>query len=63
MSVEELLKTLKDGGMEDEAIKKLLSDALASLEGPAEEEVEEMDEELDEDAERKEASRYLGVDL
>lgn len=59
MNVEELLKILKDGGMEDEAIKALLSDALASLEGPAEEEVEEMDEKK----EKEEASKYLGVDL
>ncbi len=59
MNVEELLKILKDGGMEDEAIKALLSDALASLEGSAEEEREEMDE----DKEKVEAGRYLGVDL
>lgn len=59
MQVEELLKILKDGGMDDEAIKALLSDALASLEGPAEEKVEEMDE----DKEKEEAGRYLGVDL
>lgn len=53
MGVEELIKTLRDGGLDDEAIKKLLSDALASLEGPAEDEV----------AEKEEAGRYLGVEL
>lgn len=59
MNVEELLKILKDGGMEDEAIKALLSDALASLKGSAEDEVEKMDEAK----EKEEAGRYLGVDL
>lgn len=57
MSAEELLKMLKDGGLDDEAIKKLLSDALASLEGPVEEQREDMD------VEKEEAGRYLGVDL
>lgn len=37
MQVEELLKLLRDGGLQDEEIKALLSDAIASLEGPAEE--------------------------
>lgn len=53
MTAEELLKILRDGGLDDEAIKKLLGDTLASLEGPAEEEV----------AEKEEASKLLGVDL
>ena len=35
MNPEELLKTLRDGGLDDEAIQKLLSDTLASLQGPA----------------------------
>ena len=34
MSVEELLKMLREGGLDDMAIKDLLSDALASLKGP-----------------------------
>lgn len=37
MQVEELLQYLRDAQMDDEMIKKLLSDAIASLEGPAEE--------------------------
>lgn len=55
MSAEELLKMLRDGGLDDEAIKALLGDALASLEGPAEEPM------ADEDAEA--AGKLLGVDL
>ena len=58
MSPEELLKMLKDGGLDDEAIKKLLSDALASLEGPAEDAAKE-----EEAAEKAEASELLGVEL
>ena len=62
MSPEELLKMLKDGGLDDEAIKKLLSDALASLEGPAEGAAEEEAQKAEE-AERAEASDLLGVSL
>lgn len=36
MTTEELLQTLKQAGLDDEAIKALLSDALASLDGSAE---------------------------
>lgn len=36
MQPEELLETLRGAGMDDEAIKALLGDTLASLEGPAE---------------------------
>jgi hypothetical protein len=57
MTPEELLKVLKDGGLDDESIKKLLSDTLASLKGPAEEEKHE--EETDE----QKASKLLGVNL
>ena len=61
MSAEELLKMLRDGGMDDESIKGLLGDALASLEGPAEEpQAEELPAE-DEDA--KAAGQLLGVEL
>lgn len=58
MKAEELLKMLRDAQLDDEAIKALLSDAMASLEGPAEEEPK-----VDEEAERKEAAKYLGVNL
>lgn len=61
MSPEELLKMLKEGGLDDAAIKQLLSDALASLEGPAEEKPEP--EPNPEEAERAEASDLLGVNL
>ena len=58
MTPEELLKTLRDGGLDDESIKKLLSDTLTSLEGPAEEAPI-----ADEDTERKQAGELLGVTL
>ena len=58
MTPEELLKTLRDGGLDDESIKNFLSDTLASLEGPAEEAPV-----ADEDAERKQAGELLGVTL
>lgn len=54
MTPEELLKTLRDGGLDDAAIQKLLSDTLASLQGPAEE---------TEGGERAEAGKLLGVTL
>lgn len=54
MNPEELLKTLRDGGLDDEAIQKLLSDTLASLQGPAEE--QEMQE-------KEQAGKLLGVTL
>lgn len=57
MSAEELLKMLRDGGLDDEAIKALLGDALASLEGPAEEAVPA------EEDDAKAAGELLGVDL
>ena len=65
MSVEELLKMLRDNGLEEDAIKDLLSDALASLKGPEEEDKERdlHEEEGKVDEEREEASRMLGVSL
>lgn len=57
MTPEELLKTLRDGGLDDAAIQKLLSDALASLQGPAEKPEEPEGEE------RAEAGKLLGVTL
>ena len=62
MQVEELLQMLRDAQMDDEAIKALLSEAIASLEGSAEE-APEAEENPDEAAEREEASRLLGVNL
>lgn len=57
MNPEELLQMLREKQLDDEAIKKLLSDALASLEGPAE---QPTPEEL-EKAEQDKASELLGV--
>ena len=62
MQVEELLKMLRDAQMDDEAIKALLSEAMASLEGSAEE-TPAAEEEPSEEAEKAEASRLLGVNL
>ena len=59
MTSEELLKTLRDGGLDDETIKKLLGDTLASLEGPAEEQPAEPTEE----EEKAKAGQLLGVTL
>lgn len=61
MSVEELLKMLRDAQLDDEAIKALLSEAIASLEGPAEESPAAKED--DEAAEKAEAGRLLGVQL
>ena len=61
MTAEELLKTLRDGGLDDGAIQKLLSDCLASLTGPAEN--PEIDKEMDKDREREQAGKLLGVTL
>lgn len=58
MQVEELLKLLRDAQMDDEAIKALLSEAMASLEGSAEDQPV-----AKEDAEREEAGKLLGVSL
>jgi len=59
MQVEQLLQMLRDAQMDDEAIKALLSEAIASLEGSAEDQPV-----ADEDAaEREEAGKLLGVSL
>lgn len=60
MKPEELLKMLRDAQMDDEAIKGLLSEAMASLEGSAEEAPEAQP---DEEAEKAEAARLLGANL
>ena len=52
MTPEQLLQTLRDGGMDDEAIKGLLSETLAALE-PGDQEA----------AEKAKASELLGVTL
>ena len=53
MKPEELLKTLKEGGLDDKAIKDLLDGTLALLKGDDDTEKEE----------RAEASKLLGVEL
>lgn len=58
MTPEELLKLFRDNGMEDEAIMNLLSETLASLKGPAENEEPE-----NEEAEKERAGKLLGVAL
>ena len=58
MQVEELLKMLRDAQMDDEAIKALLSEAMASLEGSTEDTPA-----ANENAERAEAGKLLGVSL
>lgn len=55
MTPEELLKMLRDGGLNDQSIQQLLSDALASLEGPAEPATPE--------EEKAKAGELLGVAL
>jgi hypothetical protein len=62
MTPEELLKTLHDGGMDDETIKKLLGDTLAALEGNGPKEPEP-EPEMTEDEEKAEAGKLLGVTL
>lgn len=59
MTPEDLLKILKEGGLDDAAIQKLLSDTLASLKGPAENEGEQPPAE----DEKAQAGKLLGVTL
>lgn len=64
MGVEDLLKMLRDGGLDDEAIKGLLSEALASLDGAAEGKPAATETPTDDvEAEKAEAGKYLGVNL
>jgi hypothetical protein len=58
MNPEELLKTLRDGGLDDDAIKKLLGDTLGMLD-----EAYAKHDEVDEADERKQAGELLGVAL
>ncbi len=60
MGVEELLKMLQDGGMDDDSIKKLLEDTLATLDKDFGEHDEKVGEE---DEEREAAGKLLGVTL
>jgi len=61
MSVEELLKMLQDGGMDDDAIKALLEEALNTLNKDFEEHDDK--EEMAEDEDAKAAGELLGVEL
>lgn len=58
MNPEELLKTLRDGGLDDDAIKKLLGDTLGMLD-----EAYANHDKEDEKAEREQAGELLGVEL
>ena len=58
MSKEELLKMLRDAGLDEEAVKALLHDALADLEAAPAEEAEEAEKD---DAEA--AAKLLGVEF
>lgn len=58
MNPEELLKTLRDGGLDDDAIKKLLGDTLGMLDQAYAEH-----DAKDEADERKQAGELLGVAL
>ena len=60
MSKEELLNLLHEKGLDDAAIKALLEEIVKDM-NP--EEVKEEDDAAKEEAEKKEASRLLGVDL
>lgn len=62
MSREELLQMLQEKGLDDNAIKALLEETLNTLNKDfADHDAKE--EEMDEEAEKAEASKYLGVNL
>ena len=63
MGVEELLKMLQDGGMDDDAIKKLLEDTLHTLDKDFYDADKKEEEAEDEDKEREAAGKLLGVTL
>lgn len=63
MQVEELLKMLQDKGMDDNAIRALLSEALSTIDNDDKEHDEKVGEKDAEAAERAEASKLLGVSL
>ena len=60
MTKEELLNLLHEKGLDDAAIKALLEEMLHDM-NP--EEVKEEEDAANEEAEKKEASRLLGVNL
>ena len=60
MTKEELLNLLHEKGLDDAAIKALLDETIKAM-NP--EEVQEEDIAAKEEAEKKEASKLLGVDL
>ena len=62
MSPEELLKTLKDGGLDDDAIKQLLTDTLKMVDAANVKE-DQQEEKADEAEERAQAGQLLGVAL
>ena len=65
MKPEDLLKILKDNGLDDEAIKKLLKDCLESFEPEIEKDEEKAKDEEDyaEGDKKRLASKLLGVTL
>lgn len=60
MQVEELLAMLQEKGMDDNAIRALLSEAISTID---KDDVEHEEKEGKEDAERAEAGKLLGVSL
>lgn len=60
MQVEELLAMLQEKGLDDNAIRALLSDALGAIDKDF---AEHDEKEGEEEAERKEAGELLGVSL
>ena len=62
MTREELLQMLQEKGLDDNAIKMLLKETLDTLDKDFADHDEKVDE-AKEEAEKKEASKLLGVDL
>lgn len=62
MTREELLQMLQEKGLDDNAIKMLLKETLDTLDKDFVDHDEKVDE-ANEEAEKKEASKLLGVDL
>ena len=62
MTREELLQLLQEKGLDDNAIKMLLKETLDTLDKDFADHDEKVDE-ADEEAEKKEASKLLGVNL
>lgn len=58
MDIENLLKLLRDNGLEDEEIKALLEETLKSFETQ-----ETEDDEENEEMEKEQAKKLLGVEL